>query len=193
MTIDRQGLSEEELGKLLRLGDPASDGHEPSREEVADMRRAVLNAVDTPAAAHPWLSRSALAAAATVAVALIALAILLQAGPWGEVLQPETGPATPAEPAPVAVTEPSRVEPLPEPAPQIEVPGAVVAEAAVVVEDPAAMAATETPSDVVPPAVGREARTVRFTAPGGTRIIWTLDPDFQVPVTELGDRARGEM
>jgi hypothetical protein len=39
----------------------------------------------------------------------------------------------------------------------------------------------------------RAARTVQFTAPGGTRIIWTLDPDFDFPVTEPDTGARGEM
>jgi len=34
----------------------------------------------------------------------------------------------------------------------------------------------------------RQARTVRFTAPRGTRIIWTLDPNFESPIAERETR-----
>ncbi len=46
-------------------------------------------------------------------------------------------------------------------------------------------AATNDPS---PPDV--RARTVQFTAPRGTRIIWTLDPEFESPIS--GPEARQE-
>jgi len=222
MTNDRRNLSDEELGKLLRLGDPVGDGREPSCDEIAAMRRTVLNAVDTRAATRPWLSRSLVTAAATVAVALIALAILLQAGPWGEVLQPETGPATPAETAPAtagAEASSQEIEPqadpgaatgTPTPAVPTEAVAAVeeapeavmtepsrdpatVGEAPVDPEAPPTLAAVEEAPLIDPLAVEREPRTVHFTTPGGTRIIWTLDPDFELPVSEPDTRARGEM
>jgi len=43
------------------------------------------------------------------------------------------------------------------------------------------MVAVTTPPDAAAnPAAA--ARTVRFTAPGGTRVIWTLNPDLQLTV-----------
>jgi hypothetical protein len=220
MTDKRRTLSDEELGNLLRLGDPASDGREPSRDQIAAMRRAVLNSVDTRATTRPRFSRSLVTAMATLAVALVALVILLQAGPWGEVLQPETGPATTADPAPVTDTEPTPVEsPVTEAIDPVETAPLVAAE-----EDPAAAATDPSPDAIgisevpsttvaeVPSAdavqqaasvgapespgaadTGREARTVQFTAPGGTRIIWTLDPEFEFPIAEPDTGARGEM
>ena len=208
MTSDRRNLSDEEIGKLLRLGDPASDGSEPAREEVAAMRRTVLNAVDTRASSRPWPSRSLATAMATVAVALIALAILLQAGPWNEVPQPEAGPATSTEPAPEIATpstptdpvaaaeeipEAPVTEPSPDPANAAEVPEATVAALPAAAGEPTALAAVEESPDVLPPTAARKPRTVQFTAPGGTRIIWTLDPDFELPVGEPDDQARGEL
>ncbi len=221
MKADHKNLSDGALRKLLNLGDPAGDGNEPTLEELTAMRRTVLNAIDTNPAARSWLSRPYATAATTVAVALIALALLLRAGPWGTVLQPETGSVTPAEPAPAAPIEsttavveslealaaepsadpapttagteasPQGMEPQTElqPAPRV----AAVAELPVSTADEPTVAAVEESQGIVPPTVEREPRTVRFTAPGGTRIIWTLDPDFQLPVSEPDDRARGEL
>jgi len=195
MTADRKNLPDGELRELLNLGDPAGDGNEPGTKEITAMRRTVLNAIDTSPTARSWLSRPYAAVAATVVVALIALALLLRAGPWGAVLQPETGSVTPAEPLPATLIESATVvaespeaqaaEPSADPAPVTESPMAAV--------DPVPIAAVEEPSDIIPPSAEREPLTVRFTAPGGTRIIWTLDPDFQLPVSEPDDRARGEL
>jgi len=182
MKADHKNLSDGELRKLLNLGDPADDGIESAPEEVAAMRRTILNAIDTSPAARSWLSRPYATAAATVAVALIALTLLLRAGPWGAVLQPETRPVTPAEPVPAAPIESTTAV--------VESPEALAAEPSA---DEPTVAAVEESQGIVPPTVEREPRTVRFTAPGGTRIIWTLDPDFQLPVSEPDDRARGEL
>ena len=199
MKDDRRNLSDEELGELLRLGDPAGDGQNPSREDIAAMRRTVLNAVDPRVTARPRLSRSLVATMATVAVALIALVILLQAGPWGEVLQPEPGPVTPDESAPVADAGPAPAEPSGAEAvgPVETAPLAAVDErpeegpaAAATEPSPDAIAISEVPSTAV---AEREVRTVQFTAPGGTRIIWTLDPDFEFPLAEPDTGARGEL
>ena len=217
MRADRRNPSDDELRKLLNLGDPAGDGHPPDAQEIAAMRRTVLNAVDTGAATRPWLSSSFVTAAATVAVAHIALAILLRAGPWGTVLQPETGPATPAETAPAAPIDPAAaespsavaaepsLEPSPEEVPQgmepqaaseaavAELPEAAANQRPEVAAGELTLAAVEESLDIAAPVAARERRTVQFTAPGGTRIIWTLDPDFQLPVSEPDDRARGEL
>jgi len=45
----------------------------------------------------------------------------------------------------------------------------------------AAPAATPIADNPSPP--DRQARTVQFVAPRGTRIIWTLDPNFESPIT----------
>ena len=192
MRSNRRNLSDKEMGKLLKLGDPAGDGNDPTTDEIAAMRRTILNAVDSGAVARPWLSRSLVTASATVAVALIALTILLRTGPWGEVLQPETGPATPAETAPAA--------PIDSAATVAESPEAIAAEPSSEPSpepNPATASTEEVPQgvepQVAPEVASREPRTVQFTAPGGTRIIWTLDPDFQLPVSEPDDRARGEL
>jgi len=161
MTADRKNLPDGELRELLNLGDPAGDGNEPGTKEITAMRRTVLNAIDTSPTARSWLSRPYAAVAATVVVALIALALLLRAG------------------------QAQAAEPSADPAPVTESPMAAV--------DPVPIAAVEEPSDIIPPSAEREPLTVRFTAPGGTRIIWTLDPDFQLPVSEPDDRARGEL
>lgn len=172
------------------------------------MRRTVLNAVDTDAGRRPWPFRSLITVAATVAVTLIALAILLQAGPWGEVFRPDTGPPTPAEPAQEVVTPSTPIEsvatteeipeaPVIEPSPDAtnaaEVLDAAIAVVPAAAGEPTTLGAVEESPDVVPPTVAREPRTVQFTAPGGTRIIWTLDPDFRLPVSEPDTAARGEI
>jgi hypothetical protein len=204
MAADRKNLSDDELRKLLNLGDPAGYGDEPAPEELNAMRRTVLNSIDTSPAAQPWFSRSLTTAMATVAVALIAISILLQAGPWGEVLQPATGPVTPAEPAPPTTQEPppsqtvAAVEEVPdvvvtEPSPDSAAELPAAAEESVVAEEPPALAAMEESQGLAAPSEGRQPRTVQFTAPGGTRIIWTLDPDFQLPVSEPDSQARGEL
>lgn len=203
MRSNRRNLSDEELRKLLKLGDPAGDGNDSTTDEIAAMRRTILNAVDSGAVARPWLSRSLVTASATVAVALVALTILLRTGPWGEVLQPETGPATPAESEPAAATGPTPTA-LPEPVASLDEGAAevvtapptdptVVADVPHAAENPPAIASADDSQGIVSPTVEREPRTVQFTAPGGTRIIWTLDPDFELPESEPDDRARGEL
>jgi hypothetical protein len=47
---------------------------------------------------------------------------------------------------------------------------------------PAAPSATPVVAAAGPSSPDREPRTVRFTAPRGTRIIWTLDPNFESPI-----------
>lgn len=64
-----------DLTAMLRKGDPAADGAEPTAGEVADLRRAVLNAIP-PRRSLRWLPL----AAATGALALAAL-LITPAGP----------------------------------------------------------------------------------------------------------------
>jgi hypothetical protein len=208
MTADRRILSDDELRELLNLGDPAGDGNEPAPEELNAMRRTVLNSIDTTPAVQPGLLRPYVTAAATIAVALIALTILLRAGPWGAVPQPETGPATPAEPVPGVTTESTPAESVAaaeeipaapptekshDPAVAAEARDAAIAEVPGSAEEPPTLATVEDSPNVLPSTVARKPRTVQFTAPGGTRVFWTLDPDFKLPVSVPDDRARGEL
>lgn len=64
-----------DLTALLRAGDPAADGTQPTPQEIAELRRAILNAVP-PRRSLRWLPL----AAATGALALAAL-LITPAGP----------------------------------------------------------------------------------------------------------------
>lgn len=224
MKTRRERLSDEELRDLLRQGDPAADGSEPTPDEFAAMRRTMLNQVDTSPTKSAWLSWSTMTVAATVTVAVIALAILLQVGPTGIVPEPGPEPTVQQPPA----TDPLAASPRPEEPgepsspsetaaepeqPPAGTPAGQVAEAAptegaqpgaqpgaqqaapqpgVAAAEPGAQLTATAPPQETPP-TDRQARTVQFTAPGGTRIIWTLDPDFQLPASEPDQAARGEL
>ena len=53
---------DEALRGLLRRGDPAGDGREPTPGELARMRREILSATEAPRTVNPWLAWSAAAA-----------------------------------------------------------------------------------------------------------------------------------
>lgn len=65
-----------------------------------------------------------------------------------------------------------------------------------VIAAPAAAEATVDPGDIAIAAADpssppdRPARTVHFTAPRGTRIIWTLDPNFESPIAGAASRQK---
>lgn len=104
---------------------------------------------------------------------------------------PTTAPATSMGEAPLSepprqavadasVDAPGIFEPQPGAGnPAIDQPAAQAATepAAVTVADGPAVADSTTPD------TDRQARTVQFVAPRGTRIIWTLDPNFESPIT----------
>ncbi|MCZ6670072.1 MAG: hypothetical protein O6947_03480 [Acidobacteria bacterium] len=48
------------------------------------------------------------------------------------------------------------------------------------------------PGGSPPPDPAPTARTIRFRAPGGTRIIWTLDPEFSMPGGHRSPADKGE-
>lgn len=185
-------ITDRELADLLRRGDPAADGRDPRPDEIARMRRAVL--AEAHGAAAPgrtagwrsWVARAAVAATAVVAVLTL----------WSQL----PGPDAPPSPRPGAsaggpavgdtgkgdsdprASSPPMVLPegprFPSQRPVPDLPAAVDAEAGTALAPtPAAADATGPPSTES----RRPARTVRFTIPGGTRIIWKLDPDFHLP------------
>lgn len=159
------------LRDLLREADPAAGDPGLSPEEVQALRRTVLSAVPEPRR-RSWLVPTLATAAALILAAVLVLA-LWRNGPEA----PEPGPsvASPATPAPVP--EPIRPAPAPE-------PEAVPAE-------PPLRIAEETPEErpepapVIPAPPERQAalpdapegqRQIQFSTPGGTRVIWVLNP-----------------
>jgi hypothetical protein len=68
MTDDR---TNDAIDALLRQGDPAADESEPSREDIAQMRRTVLNALPERRKRIRWFPVAAATAALAMAVVLI--------------------------------------------------------------------------------------------------------------------------
>ncbi len=157
MTDRKRQRFEDELRQRLRRGDPAADGSEPRPDEIARMRRAVLNAADAPTRRLTWAPVLVAAAVLLVAVAGWILVRGLRAPE--PVLTQDTR-AVPEQPPPqVATTDAPELPESPEP----------------VDERPETVAALDPPSRV-----SDSARTVRFTTAGGTRIVWVLDPNLDI-------------
>lgn len=166
-----EGRVAEEIRRRLRAGDPAGDGRDLSPEEAAAMRRAVLAAVpEREAPRVGWLWKPVMAAAVLFAVSAVVVWVY-----WpGPVVTSMVVEGTP-EVVEVA-------ERLPEVAPAIEEsePQPEPVKMAVVVEPAPKRTA---PPKVVPAAVPKQARNIRFTTANGTQIIWKLDPDYQPVAT----------
>jgi len=193
MTRSGQKETRSDLRRLLQAGDPAADGRAPDTDELAAWRHAaLLEAGRAPAAS---LLRPVLlpVAAALACAALLAFLILDRApaeGPAAPVMaqappaapqaatDADTSASPPAGPdgpdreltgvADGSVEQLARAEDVPAPALQPAAPA------------PAPLPAAMTPPDPSRPATAAVARTVQFTAPGGTRIIWTLNPDLRL-------------
>ena len=188
---------DDDLRDLLRAGDP----HQGERLDDVTAVRIRARMLD---AARPASSRRArrvpvlAAATATVAVALLAVWLwetpvpAIREAPAPEALAPRFEPAMQAPEILVPRFEPATRAPdlvgpsapaLPASAP---VAPAVVADGA----SAPAVATVVAESGPQTAAATREARHLRFTAPGGTRIIWTLDPDFEASVVRAGASSR---
>lgn len=194
--MTRHFRDDRELARLLRAGDPASDGLDPDQAELQTWRRQTLNAV-AENTGEAWRRTHMVALSGLAAATAVALAVLF--------LRPTTGPAEPGSQIAEAVT-PTREETPVREAPQIalsqpstrsttettspiaqELPLLVgtspPAEADTAEDDaqsqPARVATVATtPAVAVIPAAA--SRTLQFTAPEGTRIIWTLNPEFRL-------------
>ncbi|HEX4953470.1 MAG TPA: hypothetical protein VF017_08765 [Thermoanaerobaculia bacterium] len=159
------------LSRLLRQADPARDGGDLAPEQVARMRRTVLQASREAAEPTPtrlaW--RFALAAAALGGLALVLL--------WASrAPQPVEPPAVAslelALPAPAALpaeaAPPTEAPPLaPARSPRRRPAFAHAAGRDVAATEPAAVALA-----------GR--RQLHLQSPSGTRVVWVLDPDFSL-------------
>jgi len=165
--IPLRNAEEATLSGLLTAADPVGDGGGLPPTEVARMRQLILAAArETDRARAPrafWLP------AAVVATAALALGLGLA---W---ILTRTAAPPPAEvaawprvsvavsPRPTMVFEPEaadRAWPDPPPVPASRVPEPA---------EPTASPAQKTP------------RRIDLTAPGGTRIVWVLDPDLELP------------
>ncbi|HEX9699317.1 MAG TPA: hypothetical protein VGD06_07640 [Acidobacteriota bacterium] len=173
---------DDQLASRLRDADPAADEAVIAPAELAAMRRALIAAADAPASAKRWglgkpRLRAALPVAAAVGAAALALWLL---GPTvlAPVVPSPTGQqARSSDPVPDAITEvPGARTSGPARQPSADPSDAVLPETTVLPPAGAGdLTATETPS------TDRKARTLQFTTPRGTRIIWTLDPEYVSP------------
>lgn len=166
------------LGELLRAGDPWCG------EQLDDVAAARIRARMLATPPGSPLPRLAWAGAA-VTVALAA-AVLLAVRPEAPRRVNPAVPATPAAPAPLAAAPgvPGDASPT----------GIAAAPRALARDDVAASveatAATEAVAPRVDPVVQGAAtrRTIQFTAPAGTRIIWMLQPAAAPTPPTSGDR-----
>lgn len=164
-------MSDRELRDLLRRGDPANDGSEPDPAERARLRAAVLDADKGNPSTRPLPALLLPAGAVITALLVLGLSWVVLRDRYPAEPAPGTGrEAVPA--SPIAEADDLPAAPLPgEPAPRLETESPLPAAV-----PPAPAQETATTDDDTP----RGPRTVRFTAAGGTRIIWTLDPEFDI-------------
>lgn len=155
--------------ELLRRGDPAADGRELDAAELARMRRTIVAAAGD--AAPRSLGLWWLAVPSAVAAGLLLLVLRTAEPP--EPLAAVVPIAVPAPAAPVvstpapSPTQVARVEPPPRTRRRVRAPK---------------------PAPAVQPqaaeAVVAQARQLEFQTPGGTRVVWVLDPHFTLDSSE---------
>lgn len=169
MRRPRHPSDRDELGALLRLGDPAQGDPGPDGADLARMRRAMLAEAGRDHGRIAAAGSRLVVAAALVAAAVITVLIRVEP-PFGvlpvEPDSPGLGASTPAHAAVEPASRPQAATAL-----RHAEPGPVVA---VLSDTPPAP-----PADVADPGTPR-ATTVRFTTPRGTQIIWTLDPRVEL-------------
>jgi hypothetical protein len=203
-----KGLDDDELRALLRRGDPAGDGHDPAPGEIAAWRQTMLaTARERLPGRYRYLWQGALA---TAGLALLVVLIIPFLRPSSELsiapVVADLGEPVVADPVPSPL--PGTGAPT---ASDTALPGSTEANPARWDEagaptfagesgpDRPTVTAAVDPVDIIEPtlspdeipaqvgdaalatAVARPARTIQFTAPGGTRIIWRLDPGFSLP------------
>jgi len=170
---------EDRLRALLRRGDPAAGVAEGLPAHIAArMRARVVAAVSDRH--RPGFSPFVWATAAAAGiVVIVAIAVRPEAPP------PPGPPEPPASPPAVAYAPPAAPTPLSTPVvtPPAERRREVLeagAQSAPVASLPRVGAAVGLPAVSTPAVVStRKPLTVQFTTPAGTRIIWTLDPEFK--------------
>ena len=163
----------DELRSILRKGDPAAGDPGLTPEEVREMRRVVLATLPEPRR-RGWLVPAMVGAAALIlAIALILwrpesevvevrppLPLAGEGRGEGSVVQAEKTP--PHRPS-AGLPAPQEREPPPAPRKKIVRP------------EPAPVIVAQAESPVVPE-VPQGPTQIQFSTPGGTRIIWVLNP-----------------
>ncbi len=129
MSAERKN-TDDEIRNFLRRGDPAGDGETLDPDEVAHLRRKILDAIPTTESPRGWRPSRALGFSVAGAAAMVSLVVFL----WS----PSSSLRTARSP----------------------------------VESPAREGGVRTRE--------RAVQQIQFVTPGGTRVIWTLDPDFDV-------------
>ena len=183
------------LGDLLRQADPAGDGHSLDANEVAQWREETLRAArQSPRAAFlggggraiPWLQPLAVTVAAG-AIIVAGILYVAQRGAVRETAQVQSArpPTAALSSAPLSVaddTTPASAGQAGSRLASATEPAAAVAPVSPTVI-PGVRSATPSPSAAIAAGASRSTRAIQFQAPGGTRIIWTLDPDFRMSGT----------
>lgn len=155
-------MNDEKLREILKRGDPAAGDPGMTPEEIREMRRVVLSAIPEPRR-RGWLVPVMAGAAALILAAVIALTLwkpepqkqavrppLPRAGEGAPVVAEKKTLPSPAPQERESPPSPVR-EPEPEPEPQPE-------------PEPVVLAQADGPTQI------------QFSTPGGTRIIWVLQP-----------------
>jgi len=169
----------DELTQLLRDGDPAGDGSELSPAEIARLRRAI---VETSRESRPaWLAVPALAVATILTLAIAAWVLPRPGGdpglvgPVDSVVDPDPGGMEVVTEVDMDAPEETGVaHTLPDNA------------VAVALGPPPSVPLAPAPPEVTPvserapSAEEVTSRTVRFTTPNGTRIVWVLNPNLDI-------------
>jgi hypothetical protein len=195
---------DERLREILRQGDPATGDPGLTTEEVRAMRRAVLSAVPEPRR-RGWLV-PALATAAVLVLAVALALSLWRTGSVETARRPEPSPPWPPSPSPAfgrpnpspgeggTASQGSVGAPLsrrggrgggrgvggeglrrpPSPTP----PEERSIRWAPVPEPDTTVAKVEPPPapPITPPAAPEGQHQIQFSTPGGTRVIWLLNP-----------------
>ena len=169
----------DELTRLLRDGDPAGDGSELSPAEIARLRRAVIESSRESRPA--WLAVPALAVATILTLAIAAWLLPRPGGDPG-LVGPVESVVDPGPGGMEAVTEADMDDPE-----EIVVESTIPDNAvAVALGPPPSVPLAATAPEVTPVserALSAEevsSRTVRFTTPNGTRIVWVLNPNLDI-------------
>ncbi len=141
-----------ELARLLRRGDPAGDGSDPGREEVAAMRRSILAVVSVSHRGGRLTIVARTAAAAAVLLLAAALAFW-----WPTPERSGSGVR-------VQSTHPVETN---------------TARGNVTGQDSESVVVDSTRAPLEPDVRrGPSTRQIQFVTPGGTRVVWILNADF---------------
>ena len=202
---------ETDLSLLLRRGDPAAEGESLQPADAARMRRSMLAEIEA-AGRSPSLPWRAVLAAAGGAALVLALGVAwwrLEDGPHAGQTETHAAVAAAAEDPVVATAAPepakaspgaAAVPPRPagpgSPAPpqlarRIPATGASAPMSRPPTRPrrarPGASAVQKAPARS-PEAAVQAARQIEFETPGGTRVVWVLDPSYQALSTEVEAR-----